>query len=209
MTLPLMLEEFERVIVVDWSCPEKSGEWAAEQGAEVVYEPGHQYFNASKARNAGAKAVKSSQVCFIDADTMIMSGTGSDIANLLSTDNVVVASRNCMNVDVYDLGGFIALDMSLFWSIGGYDENLWGYALEDADLRARLKLELDVSVKRLSPGALGAIRHSHELRGKYRQESIEVSANRSHDLLTQYLMSKGVKDWVSDPRTFDIAFKKE
>lgn len=207
MTLPYMLAEFDKVVVVDWSCPQESGKWAERQGAEVVYRKGEEYFSACKARNLGARHVKSRSVCFIDADVIAMPGTLQEIERALNLGTMVIAPRDAQGKDVHCLSGFIALDIGQFWGVGGYDESLTGYALEDAHLRARLLFERGLLAKRISPACLAVLRHSNEMRGRYFKDSIEVSAKRNFNLLEDYLKKYGVTDWVNDPRTEDIAYR--
>ncbi len=202
-----MLEEFERVIVVDWSCPQNSGEWAKKEGAEVVQVKGQQYFSASKARNLGARKCSSRSIVFIDADTMVMTGLRAEVEELLDLRHMVVASRTSQNLEVHDLGGFLAVDIGQFWGVGGYNEELEGYALEDCYLRAQLLLERGLQVKRVSPGSLGAMRHTNSMRGAFHKEPIEVGARKNFLKLTDYLGSHGVSDWINDPRTAEIAYR--
>lgn len=206
-TLPFMLSEFERVIVVDWSCPQNCGDWAENEGAEVVRRKGEKYFSAPKARNLGARHVQTRSVCFIDADVLPMTGCKAEIENLLNLSSMVIAARTSDGKDVHSLGGFIALDIGQFWGVAGYDESLTGYCLEDAHLRARLYFERDLKPKRLSAGALAALRHDNELRGKFFEEKITVSAQKALDKLNAYLKTKGVTDWFTDPRTQDINYR--
>lgn len=206
-TLPLMLKEFEEVIVVDWSCPQKSGDWAEKEGARVIRHPGEKLWNASKARNLGARAVKSRSVCFLDADTMVMPGLRVEIESLLNLSTMVIASRNAENIDVANLNGFIAVDIGHFWGVKGYNETLEGYAIEDGYLRAQLCLERGLKVARVSPNALGAIRHSDEMRAQFQKESIQVTARRNMNILLDYLLSHGVTDWQNDPRTSEMAYR--
>ena len=205
-TLPLMLEEFDRVIVVDWSCPQYSGEWAAKQGAEVVFETNKRFFNICKARNAGARHVQSRSVCFIDADTLIIPGLKFEIEEKLNLSTMVLASRSTLNKDNTSLCGFLALDIGHFWGVGGYNEKLEGYALEDCHIRAKLCLERGLSSARVT--RLAAMRHADGLRGAHYAEHIDVSAKRNRELLHQYLQSHGVIDWVTDPRTAEIAYRE-
>lgn len=207
MTLPLMLEEFDRVIVVDWSCPENSGDWAEQEGAQVIRRPGEKYFNVCKARNLGARQVGTEYVCFIDADVIAMPGSGKEIERLVNLSTMVIAARHPDNKDVHALGGFIALNTSEFWAVGGYDETLRGYALEDIHLRSHLLLERGILPKRVSPGALAVIRHSNEMRGRYLDDDVRASATRNYNSLMSYLASHGINDWLTDPRTAEIAYR--
>lgn len=207
MTLPYMLDEFERVIVVDWSCPQKSGKWAEKQGAEVIYRKDEKYFNACKARNLGARQCKSRSICFIDADVIIMPGAVKEIERLLNLSTMVIAARDSQNRDIHCLGGFIAVDIGQFWGVGGYDESLKGYALEDAHLRAKLLMERGIIPKRLSPVSLAVMRHSNDMRRANFEEPLEIAARRNYKILEEYLATKGVTDWVNDPKTADIAYR--
>ncbi len=206
-TLPLMLEEFEHVIVVDWSCPQGSGDWAEKQGAEVVRRKDEKYWNAGKARNLGARKAQSRSLCFLDADTLVMSGLKAEIESLLNLSTLVISSRNSQGLDVHDLGGFLAVDVGHFWGVKGYPETLEGYALEDSYLRAKLCLERGLSARRVSPGIIAAMRHSHELRGKFFKEPIEVGARKNFKILTDYLNTHNVSDWTRDSRTAEIAHR--
>jgi len=136
-----------------------------------------------------------------------MPGLRAEIESLVNLSSMVIASRNARNVEIHDLGGFLALDIGHFWGVKGYNELLEGYALEDCFIRAQLCLERDLKVKRVSPGAIAAIRHSNEYRGKYHKEPIEVSSSRNYAALTRYLRARGIDDWLTDPRTADVAHR--
>ncbi len=206
-TLPLMLEEFDHVIVVDWSCPQGGGEWAEEQGAEVLYRRGEKFFNYSKARNAGAHRVKTRNVCFIDADGLVMAGAKQEIESRINLRSMAISGLTSTGLDVHSLKGFIGCDIGQFWGVGGYDESFEGYGLEDGMLRAKLLFERGVIPNRLPVGSLAALRHSNEIRGRNFEEPIEVSSKRNHSLLMSYLKTKGVTDWLSDPRTAGIVYR--
>lgn len=208
MTLPLMLEEFPQVIVVDWSCPQESGKWAEKQGAKVVFCRNKEYWNASQARNRGARECQSRSICFVDADTIIMPGVRAEIERSLNLSTMVIASRDSQNRDINSLNGFIAVDIGQFWGVKGYDESLEGYGLEDAHLRARLLLERGLLPKRLSPDLLGHIRHTNELRQRYAAEPIHMSAKRNADSLKAYFKSHGISDWLNSPITAEIAYRQ-
>lgn len=207
-TLPLMLQEFSHVIVVDWSCPQNSGDFAESEGAQVVRKTGEKYWNASKARNLGAQYVKTRNICFIDADVMVGRGIQAELMQLIDLSHMILAPRTAEGLDVHNLNGFIALDIGQFWGVKGYNEILEGYGLEDGYLRAQLALERGMRCKRLSAGSLGALRHSHELRERYCRDSLVESARRNSVHLHQYLKDQGIEDWTKDPRTAEIAYTK-
>jgi hypothetical protein len=200
-----MLAEFERVIVVDWSCPQDSGKWAAKEGAEVVYRTGEKYFNVSKARNFGAQFCVTKDICFVDADTLCMPGLRPNLESLLDTASMVIAPRTIADKDFPSLYGFLAASFTHIVELGGYPEHFEGYGIEDQYMRAQLKLELCLTVRCCAPQFLASIRHTNELRGRYYRESIGDSNTQNYSQFLHYLESKGVSDWTLDPRTVDIA----
>lgn len=208
LSLPLMLAEFPHVVVVDWSCPDSSGEWAFDNGASVVYKCGEKLWHASKARNYGARCVTTEYVCFIDADSMVMPGLFSSLVEIVKSGAMALASRCPDGRDEPNLHGFLACSLGDFWSVGGYDESFSGYALEDMKLRAQLLLEAELGVKQIPPMTVGALQHSNELRGKYMPEPIETSAARNRGKLQDYFLSKGISDWLTDNRTEPIALRQ-
>jgi len=205
-SLPLMLEEFDRVIVVDWSCPQRSGEWAKRQGADVIYRRDEKFFSIPKSRNLGARQVDSRSICFLDADTLVMPGLRFEIESKLTLSTMVLASRMPSDKDITSLCGFLAVDIGHFWGVNGYNESLEGYALEDCYIRAQLCLERGLGPARVS--RLAAMRHGDDLRGAHYEEPIEVSARRNRGLLAEYLQRHGVINWTTDPRTSEIAYRE-
>lgn len=204
----MMLEEFDRVVVVDWSCPQKSGEFAASLGASVHYKYGQKHFARGGSKNYGAQMVVTEYVAFVDADTMCMPGVGEELQSLLDSDSMVVTARTPAGYDVENLFGFVACPLSDFWSVGGYDESYHGWGHEDSQLRGKLFLEARLNVKRLSGMALGAIAHPNELRDEFHEKTIQETSNVNFRKLNDYFASRGIADWMSDQRTRDITFIK-
>lgn len=201
-----MLAEFERVVVVDWSCPDESGDYAISQGASAVYKYGEKLWNASKARNLGARNVLSEFVCFIDADSMVMPGLRGDIERILRLGNIALAGRRADGSDEPNLCGFLACSLDDFWTVGGYEESFEGYAIEDIHLRAKLALRLNKQASRVDGMSIGAIQHSNELRAKFMSGPIEETAQTNYLKLLNYLSEFAVSDYKTDPRTESIAY---
>jgi len=205
VTLPLMLEEFDSVIVVDWSCPQDTGYWAAKQGAQVLFKFGEEHFYAARARNFGAGQVKTRKICFLDADTMVQPGLKKELDGLIESQSMVLAAQRADGTDLLDLCGFIALDLSHFWAVKGYDESIIGYGGEDTHLRCKLFCERSLDVRRTS--LLMALRHGNEVRGRHHPEPLHTSATRNHEHVNEYMKTQGIPDWLTDPRTAEIAFR--
>ena len=207
MTLPFMLEEFGSVIVVDWSCPDKSGEFAESLGAKVVWQPNEQYWNAAKAQNLGSKLVNTQYVCFIDADTLLFAGAG-DYTRRLVDEATMVLSPSQDGAEEPNLGGFIAVEVENFRSVGGYDESFYGWSCQDLMLRAKLRVELGLKAARLPLHCIGAIQHPNEMRQAQVKEPMVESFTNGYQKITDYLAEHGISDWKTDPLTSDIAFKR-
>lgn len=208
-TLPIMLEEFKgNVLVVDWSCPDKAGEWAFKQGAKVVFKPNEEYYSLTRSRNFGASFCESTFYVFIDADTYLMPGTGEVIRNLLSEDTQLLADRNSEGFDIENLCGFIGVSRKNFWSVGGYNEALKGWGIEDLYLRAELMLN-GIKVERVPLGLLGAIKHFNDKRQRFQKDDIVKSSAENFKMLSSMLASKGILDIWNHPEIGQIMCKSK
>ena len=206
ITLPLMLNEFDSVIVVDWSCPQRSGEFALELGATVVFQPGQAYFSRSGARNLGAGLVDSDYICMVDADIMCMPGLKQEIASLIDDRTMVFSSRTKDGFDTPDTFGFIVCPTKSFQSVKGYSEEFKGWGHEDSHLRGKLLFEAGLSPKRLDGMSIGAIAHGNHLRDINHEDNIYHTASVNYGLLCDYFNTKGISDWERDPKTEGITF---
>src|SRR5438270_11931917 len=77
LSLPAMVSQAcNEVIVVDYSCPQMTGEFVTANfpGVRVVSVEGEETFSNWKGRNAGAAAATSDGLVFIDADTILADG---------------------------------------------------------------------------------------------------------------------------------------
>lgn len=121
--------------VVDFSCPDSSGDWAEAQGAVVVRVPGLQHFHKTRALNMGAdRAIRlgAKRLCFLDADTLVRPGF-TDLA-LSASSSLIVPPGNP------NLVGVLVTPVESFLKVGGYDEGYRGWGCEDLDMRLRLHL---------------------------------------------------------------------
>lgn len=160
-TLPTWLAQPDLdVIVVDYSCPQHSGDWAATQGPRVtvVRVPGESHFNVSKARNAGFAQSDAEWIGFIDADILLRPGFMAGMTPLLSP-------RHYLMADVHrgDLMGTCFLAREVVKEVGGYDEAFQGWGTEDRDFWERLDRR-GLSRVSFPESLLGFIPHGNELR---------------------------------------------
>lgn len=72
-TLPRRIHPQCENIIVDWSCPDKCGNWVEDNfpNVKVVRIPGQKYFHQSKSRNVGFKEATGEFICIADADLIV------------------------------------------------------------------------------------------------------------------------------------------
>lgn len=204
MSLPLALSTFNQVVVVDWSCPQNSGEYASEEGASVIYQYGEHHFSCSKAKNLGASLVTSEYIAFVDADFLCMPELRSELKRLIAPDRMVLSARNADGSDISDTAGFIVCPTAAFRRVGGFDERWIGWGGDDIQLRGKLFLEASLKVVRVSGMALGAIAHSNLERSAYHSIPIEKAAPYNHLILKDWFASKGIQNYLTNPAVKDI-----
>jgi hypothetical protein len=136
-TLPRWLAEPKvSVIVVDYACPERTGDWVQKHHPEatVVRVKGVQGFHLAHARNLGATAARDGWLCFFDADLKCHAGWSQAVRDSLRPRRYHVA-----NPLQTSMTGSVVVHSADFRKAGGYDEAIRGWAAEDIDFYARLR----------------------------------------------------------------------
>jgi glycosyltransferase involved in cell wall biosynthesis len=128
-----MLDQAEGsgVVVVDDSCPDGAGDWveANHPAARVVRVAGRSRFNASAARNVGARHVDADWIGFVDSDVVLDPGFAAAIRPMLAPGGFYRARS-----DDPGLGGTFVCARGDFERVGGYDEVYPCWGKEDNDL---------------------------------------------------------------------------
>ena len=124
------------VVVVDWSCPDGSGDWVKAHHAQagVVRVPGRAHFNLAAARNAGAARASGRWLCFVDADVLLDPGFSVLVHPLLDPAAYLLSEGG-----PHELMGTVVVPADAFRAVGGYDEAIEGWGAEDHDLYTRLR----------------------------------------------------------------------
>lgn len=139
------------VIVVDYSCPQGTADYAATNfpSAKVVSVPGQEHFSNWKARNAGAAVATSDVLIFCDADTILADGAVEWLSENLpersfgffNSKTSRAFNQVGLRLASNQLKGFHVIPAAAFRRLGGYDEVLEGYAAgADTDLEERMTL---------------------------------------------------------------------
>ncbi|HEY6049578.1 MAG TPA: glycosyltransferase, partial [Sphingomicrobium sp.] len=149
-SLPRMVaQNCKEVIVVDYSCPQGTGEFVTEHfpSVRVVVITGETHFSNWKARNTGAAAATSDVLIFADADTILADGAVDWLAanlpektyGFFESSTSRAFNRAGPRLAANQLRGFHVVPRAAFERVGGYDEVLQGYAAgADTDFEERL-----------------------------------------------------------------------
>lgn len=143
-TLPSLFEQSaDKIIVVDYGCPDKAGDWVEENYPKVKVvritdDPG---FCLARARNKGAEVSTSEWLCFMDADVLAKPGFVSWMKKTLNDPGCFYRASSIDGERIPDTRGTVILSRKAYDHLGGYDEAFRGWGLDDDDLYDRLKEE--------------------------------------------------------------------
>ena len=186
-SLPRMLgQRAAEVIVVDFSCPQGTGDYVAEHfpAARVVKVEGETHFSNWKARNAGAAAATSEILVFCDADTILADGAVKWLDSHFPPRSFGYFERGAMEgfnrkglkLGKNQLRGFLVVAAKAFRRVGGYDELFEGYAAgADTDLVDRLGLIGHAEFRLDSDIIADVIEHGNAERLEHHREPTRIS----------------------------------
>lgn len=182
----MLAQGANEVIVVDYSCPERTGEFLASNfpSVRVVSVPGEEHFSNWKARNAGAALANSDVLIFVDADTILAAGAIERLsANLpqrtygfFDTKTSRAFNDGGPRLASNQLKGFHVIPAAAFRRAGGYDEVLEGYAAgADTDLEERLQV-IGLDRHALEPALIDSvIQHDAQSRTRHHAYPVRIS----------------------------------
>jgi hypothetical protein len=203
-TLPLMLEHTPApIVVVDWSCPEGSGDWAERRSdrVHVIRHPGERMFHKAAALNLGLRYAArqwGEYLIVLDADTMIREGLWSWIRENLPAGAFAFMQGHSAR---RDLSGLVVMHSDHYQESGGYDERMAGWGAEDWDMRARLHLKLGLPYVAIPWQLAEPIAHDDYARTRY-QDGDKMQSYK----LNSRLLTDNVCEWTGrhlhelDPR---------
>lgn len=137
-TLPQFVKQGDtKVIVVDYSCPDGTGEWVKTNcpQAAVAEVPGQKFFRANHARNVGAAMARSPFLMFLDADSLISDDFVLHINRALEDEVFLRLRYRAGN----DLNGACIVSAESYRTVQGYDEVIEGYGGEEQEFYWRLR----------------------------------------------------------------------
>jgi len=151
------------VIVVDYNCPQKSGEWAMENFECKVLNcnVGPNEWSLSSARNEGFKYSNGDVVLFLDADALL-----TDNEFITKNLNRLVEGSFICGWGYTDATGVMMCHRSAFIAANGYNELISSWGGEDIQLYNRFQYELGIE-KRTWDGGIETIKHGDEIRNLF------------------------------------------
>lgn len=159
--------------VVDYACPDRSGQWVEEYFpmARVLFV--HETpFSIARGRNIGAASVTTPWVLFCDADVLLP----DNFVHLLQSELTSRRFVRFMSVgenSKQGTWGLCAVKRSDFLAVQGYDETFSGWGGEDDDLYARLMMSGSEELVLQWPG-LQSLPHGDELRTRFYEQKRKV-----------------------------------
>lgn len=182
----------KEVIVVDYSCPDGTSAFVAENfpSVRIVTVEGRKHFSNWRARNAGAAASTSDVLVFVDADTILADGAIDWVAanvpprtyGYFDTPTSRKFNPNGPRVAANQLKGFQVVPTAAFRRAQGYDEVLEGYAAgADTDLEQRLGM-IGLNRRPLDAGIVQSVVH-HDAASRTQHHAQPIGTSYAAGLL--------------------------
>ena len=201
-TLPMSLSHDDvEVILVDYSCPEHSGDWAEQTFPEeirsgklkVIRVPDRKEYWRSHAKNISHAYTRGSILINADADNFINNAYLQACKKLFEEDSdiqITIAAPWDIQTASYGMYGRIAIRRDAFRDLCGYDEDMCGWGYEDNDLIDRAKA-MNFKIDYIPHKLLKLLEHGDDLRTRYERNKNKWRANRRHKKLSARNVSSG------------------
>lgn len=184
-----------RVIVVDYACPDRSGDWVETHYPQCEVVRVHEEpFNLARARNLGARAVKADDggwLCFLDADVQLAPDFHERMSRLARGGIFLVSRRGHPG-----LRGLLLVTTADFARSPAYDERYSGYGREASDMRLALFFG-GLTYEFLAEGIVTHLPHEDGLRMRFYAEkdlkaSLRLNTGRLREKITAWERSTGL-----------------
>ncbi len=197
-TLPLLVEQFDKVVLVDYDCPDKCGMYAGQISRVLVeYVVGAKLFHKTHALNIGAEramAEGATRLLFIDADTQVTSGLWAMIHQIPSDRMIITGPKTFGHTSLL---GFLGVSVDNFCKVEGFNERYIGWGYEDQDMRLRLYCDAGCKPHHIPEHHFVAIRHNNSLRHQFQTEGLKESALRNQTLYRHALRAR-LSHWSTE-----------
>lgn len=180
-SLPTFLAQPDaEVVVVDYDCPQHSGDWVAEHfpAAKVERVADYPRFNLSRARNIGARAATAPWLVFCDADNLLAEGFMAAI-DARRAPNVFVRPYRESAAGSIAVPFPLACERDAYLAVGGFDDALEGWGTEDWEFVDRL-LRHGVEQRVFPVSLVSILDHGDSARTAFYEDPMQVSRLVGH-----------------------------
>jgi len=190
------------VIVVDYDCPQNSGDWAETHfpAARVERVSNAPRFSLSRARNIGAQVATAPWLVFCDADNLLLEGFVAAI-DALRAPNVFIRPYRDSADGPIAVPFPLACEREVFRTVGGFDDALEGWGTEDWEFVDRLLWHR--GVQRVFPvGLVEILDHDDSARTLFYDDTMQGSRLVGHHyarIKARYRETRG-RDFSDDQR---------
>jgi len=202
-SLPSFASEFQSVIVVDWNCPDHTTEWIENLNhpniTPLFHKEGTEVFHKTAAMNVGAKyaiAHGATQLCFIDADTLIIRDNLRAELETLEQDQIAITGPKTFAHS--QLVGFLCVESTRFQRIKGFNETFIGWGYEDLDIRMRLICGVGCKPIWIDETMFASITHDNTARRQFQPDTLVESNKRNRDLFRAGLRVRLSEHWSQE-----------
>lgn len=178
-SLPLVFKQTHEdleVIVVDYNCPQKSGEWAMENFDCRIFNcnVGPDEWSLSAARNAGFKVSKGDVVLFLDADALLID------ANFISNHlKILVEGSFICGWGAGIATGCMMCYRTAFEAVNGYNELIQSWGAEDIKIYQAFEKDLCIE-RRVWVSGIENINHGDDMRNYYHGNRPPLETNEEN-----------------------------
>lgn len=200
-----------KLCLVDYSCPERAGDWfertfakeVAEGRAVVERVVNETLFSKTRAHNAGARRARregAEYLCFLDADTLLEPGFWEYLLAEARPNRFLIAAKYEDGSDVPSMTGLLLVHGKAFESIQGFDERFQGWGGEDIELRLRLYMLAGQDFGFVPLALTRPIQHDDSLRSQfYTTRNILVSNQANMERLRYRMNHEWIFQSTRDP----------
>lgn len=197
-TLPKNLSCDGEFVILDYCCPENTGNWIRNNFSKEISLGIINYyrynfesnFHISHAKNIAASLCKNEIICSVDADCYISSDFTKELLSIFSKEKRF--SALCEKKYGHpQLWGLIACLKTDFLKIRGYNESFTNYGYDDIDLANRLS-NLGLEKIPWNPNFVKTIKHENRVDFYEEKDTVKsTNINRQIAEVTKVVNPKG------------------
>ena len=200
-TLPLsLLHQDVEIVLVDYSCPQFSGDWAERTFPEevrrgkirIIRVKDRTMYSQSHAKNVAHVHARGQILVNADADNFIDGAYLNECRKLFTIELLdIVHCAPWSETASNGMFGRIAIRREAYHALGGYDENMEGWGGDDHDLINRAK-KMGLITTTIPHHLFNVIEHGDDLRTQYMANQNKQQCAERNDKISKNNLSNNV-----------------